>query len=80
MTVAMTVTSLLLALFFNGCASKCEPVVEYVKPKKVVIDKANVFQCRDEELLKNTKCVLHNYFEMKRERDQLRFAVEEISK
>ena len=78
--VAMLLTGLLTALYFNGCASKCDPVVQYVKPSIPYIKEAEIKQCRDEELLVNIKCILVNYFEMKRERDQLRFAIEEISK
>lgn len=80
--VTMGIVCLTL-LFTSGCASKepvkCEPIVKYVKPKMPVIDKAKVEQCRYEDQLKNIKCVLTNYMNVREERDKLRMSLEEIS-
>ena len=70
----------LIALYSSGCASKCTPVVQYVKPSVPVIDEAKIEQCRYADQLENVKCVLGNYLNVKMERDQLRSALDEISK
>lgn len=81
--VVMVVTGLLVISFTSGCASKsvtCTPIVEYVKPKKPVIEEAKVKQCRYADQLDNVKCVITNYFEMKMERDKLKAALDEVTK
>ena len=74
--------TLSIVLYSSGCASKCEPViqVQYVKPSVPVIDEAKIEQCRYADQLDNVKCVLSNYLNVKMERDQLRSALDEISK
>ena len=78
--VVKTLIVCLLVLFTSGCGKQdCVPVVKIVKPAKVVVDEAEVVQCRSENVLDNAKCVLMNYLSVKRERDQLRAVVDEVT-
>ena len=71
----------LLVLSTSGCSSKqeCVPVVKLVKPAKVEIKGAEIVQCRSTDVMENAKCVLMNYLSIKKERDQLRTAINEIT-
>lgn len=69
-----------IVLYSSGCASKCTPIVQYVQPSVPVIEEAKVEQCRYKDQLENVKCVIGNYLNVKMERDQLRSALDEISK
>lgn len=71
----------LLVLSFSGCAEKSvfdEPIVNYVKPTMPDIKSASIEQCRYSDILDNSKCVLTNYLEVKKERDMLRASLEKI--
>lgn len=70
-----------IALYTNGCSSKqeCAPIVKMIKPTKINVDEAKIIQCRSSDIMKNTKCVLVNYLSIKKERDQLRSIVDEIT-
>ena len=80
MQVVVTMLMICLtALSINGCASKCTPVVKYVKPEVPKIEAAKVEQCRYKDQLENVKCVLGNYMEVRKERDMLREALGTIA-
>lgn len=73
----MQLIVLLAILFFSGCAPKEVVIVQ--KPKKPNIVDANITQCKNSDILENTKCVLNNYLEVKQERDSLRVWELEVS-
>lgn len=81
--IAKLVISCLIVLFISGCGQEpqcpqCSPVVMYAKPTIPEVPKAVIAQCRYESVLDNIKCLATNYFEMKKERDSLRAAIEEL--
>ena len=80
--VVKTLIVCLLILFTNGCSSskqECVPVVKLIKPAKVEIDEAKIVQCRSNDVMENTRCVLMNYLSVKKERDQLRSVIDGIT-
>lgn len=72
--IAMLVIVCLATLSISGCTSK----IECIKPTSPKIKEANIIQCRYNNILDNSKCILNNYIEVKKERDELRIVVENM--
>lgn len=70
-------------LSISGCSEKkpepCVPIIKYVKPDKILVPEASITQCKFEDTLDNVKCALMNYIEVKKERDMLRTALDELT-
>jgi hypothetical protein len=47
-----------------------------VKPEFVEVPEAKIEQCRSEDILENSKCVLVNYTELKKENRSLRAVID----
>ena len=73
--LVMLLIGLLTALFFSGCVTK----YLYVKPERPIIEPAVITQCRYDDIFENQKCVLHNYLNVRRERDILRFSLMQVT-
>ena len=64
--ILLLLIGLSITLLFSGCTQK-EVIIQ--KPQRPNIQEANIIQCRNTDILENTKCILNNYIEVKQERD-----------
>ena len=84
--IVKLVIGCLIVLFISGCGKQpecpqCSPIVKYVKPVAPEVPSAKIVQCKGESLtVELSKCIINNYYEMKKERDSLKATIEVITR